>query len=301
LEKYVEDTTAPERGARLSGAAPPARALGAAPRAAPSIAAESLEASDAQTSLRTEDSVVWLRLRGATPRTLREIGRIVEGAIKLADREGVEALSMRRLAKALDTGTTSLYRYVRSKDELLDLMVDAVMVGLPPDGLLTGAWRADFSLVARRLRAQILRHPWLTSHRVSRALLGPNSLRAAEAVFSVVRTIAPDITTAMAIVSLLRQYIVGAVAEEIAERETQARTQLTEAQWRRRVAPYVRSIIGTGQFQNFAEAVIEGEDLSFEQQFEFGLARLLDGIERYVAEARAPADRSGTAARPADT
>src|SRR5262249_37946424 len=163
--------------------------------------------------------------------TLREIGRIVAGAIQLADREGVEALSMRRLAKGLGTGTTSLFPYVRSRGGVLDLMVDAVMVGLPPEGLPTGAWGADgWLLRARRLRAQILRPPWLTSHRVSRALLGPNSLRAAETVFSAVPAITPDVTTAMAIVSTLRQYIVGAVSEEIAERETQRRTQLTEAE-----------------------------------------------------------------------
>src|SRR6478672_5969627 len=78
--------------------------------------------------------VVWLRLETLSPRARRELDRIVAAAVVLADREGLEALSMRRLAAELDTGTTTLYRYVTGRDELLELMVDAVNRGGGEEG-----------------------------------------------------------------------------------------------------------------------------------------------------------------------
>ena len=77
------------------------------------------------------------------------------------------------------------------------------------------------------------------------------------------------------------------MADELGELEAQRRTGVTEDQWRAQLAPYVRSVIEAGSFPNFARVVIQADDLSYEQQFEFGLARLLGGIEAFVRQAPA--------------
>jgi AcrR family transcriptional regulator len=233
--------------------------------------------------------LVWVRLRDASPRALREVDRIVRASIALADEEGPTWLSMRHLATALATGTTSLYRYVKGKDELLELMVDAVNGEAPspteriPTGP-TGDWRADLRLIARGRRQQFLAHPWLASQATSRLALGPNTLRAAEFASAVVAQLSADATVAGSILSTILGFVHGAVADELGELEAQRRTGVTEDQWRAQLAPYVRSVIDGGSYPNFAKVVIKAEDLSYEQQFEFGLARLLDGIEAFVSQ-----------------
>ena len=231
--------------------------------------------------------LVWLRLRTASPRALREVDRIVRASIELADQEGPAWLSMRHLAGALATGTTSLYRYVKGKDELLELMVDAVNGEPPSPGepipvAPSGDWRADLRLIARGRRNQFLRHPWLASQATSRLALGPNTLQAAEFASAVVAQLTPNTTTAGAILGALLGFVHGAVTEELGELEAQRRTGISEEAWRAELAPYVRSVIDSGRYPHFAEVVISAEDLDYDEQFEFGLDRLLDGVEAFI-------------------
>ena len=230
--------------------------------------------------------VVWLRLETLTARARRELDRIVAAAVGLADREGLEALSMRRLAAELDTGTTTLYRYVTGRDELLDLMVDAVNGS---DGVVTGrpaAWRDGLALVAREARGRFLAHPWLASQLVARPTIGPNTLRGAEFVLEIALGLTEDPGTAASVTSSLLAYVQGSVAAELAEREAQRRTGLDEGAWRETVAPWVRSILTDARFPAFASVWGAAAGLTFEDQFEFGLERLLDGFERLAKPIR---------------
>ena len=222
--------------------------------------------------------VVWMRLASSSARTRREVDRIIAAAIELADREGLEALSMRRLAAALDTGTTSLYRYVESRDELLELMVDAVGGEDPVPDSPSDDLREDLAFIARGARRSYLRHPWLATQFASRPAIGPNTLRAADFAFDVASRLTPDVTEAASIVASVLYFVRGAVADELAEDEAQRRTGLTEDEWRAQVRPYMRSIIDSGAYPHFAAAVAAGLDRGFEEQFESGLARLLAGI-----------------------
>ena len=83
--------------------------------------------------------------------------------MRIADREGFAAVSMRRIATELDAGTMTLYHYVRTKDELLTLVVDAVMaeVVIPATEPIPTDWRAALTMVAERTRAALERHPWI--------------------------------------------------------------------------------------------------------------------------------------------
>ena len=112
--------------------------------------------------------------------------RIVHEAVRLADREGVDGLSMRRLAGMLDAGAMSHYHYVANKDELLDGMIDVVFdeIELPPDD---ADWASAMRREASSAREVLARHPWATPLMESRTTPGPANLRHREAVTACLR------------------------------------------------------------------------------------------------------------------
>jgi AcrR family transcriptional regulator len=248
-----------------------------------------------------QPDVVWLRLGTLSGRARRELDRIVAAAIDLADREGLDALSMRRLAGELDTGTTTIYRYVTGRDELLELMVDAVNGS---DGNVTGkpaTWRAGLELVAREARARLLAHPWLASQLVSRPTIGPNTLRGAEFVISIAIELTGDATTAAAVASSLMAFVQGSVFAELAEQAAHRRSGLDERAWRETVAPWVQSILGDAEFPAISRVIVAADELTFDERFEFGLARLLDGFELLADGRSARAAATGSAAKASAT
>ena len=102
------------------------------------------------------------RIDEAKPRTPLTRERILQAAVELADRGGVDALSMRKLAQDLDVVPMALYRHVANKDELLDAMVDAVMVEI--DALETGLdWKEAMRRRILSARRMLQRHPWAAS------------------------------------------------------------------------------------------------------------------------------------------
>src|ERR1700676_4078082 len=104
---------------------------------------------------------VWARPEpgGRSPRLRRD--QIASAALAIADAEGFAAVSMRRVAAELGSGTMSLYRYIDAKGELAALMADALGAGLlGPGGELPADWRAALATMAGRTRAAYLRHPW---------------------------------------------------------------------------------------------------------------------------------------------
>ena len=107
--------------------------------------------------------------------------RLVDEAVRLADRDGVDGLSMRRLAGTLGAGAMSLYHYVASKDELLDAMIDTVFaeIELPP---LEADWQTAMRRQAVSARQVLARHPWAIGLMESRTTPGPANLRHREAV-----------------------------------------------------------------------------------------------------------------------
>jgi AcrR family transcriptional regulator len=112
--------------------------------------------------------------------------RVVVEAVQLADRDGVDGLSMRRLAGALGAGAMSLYHYVANKEELLDAMIDAVFeeIELPPED---ADWQSAMRRRAVSARQVLARHPWAIGLMESRTSPGPANLRHHEAVTACLR------------------------------------------------------------------------------------------------------------------
>ena len=121
--------------------------------------------------------VIWMRPEHATTGrpAQRSRAEITAAAVTIADREGLDAVSMRRVATELGTGAASLYRYVDTREDLLDLMIDATgseYVFVAP----TGDWLADLLDISDQAHAIMRRHPWLPSLLITRSVLGPNGL-----------------------------------------------------------------------------------------------------------------------------
>lgn len=134
--------------------------------------------------------------------------RVVAEAVRIADREGVEGLSMRRLAGALGAGAMSLYHYVASKDELLDAMIDVVFeeIELPP---AEADWQSAMRQEAASTRQVLARHPWATSLMESRTSPGPANLRHREAVTACLRRAGFSVVMATHANWLLNSYVYG--------------------------------------------------------------------------------------------
>lgn len=228
-----------------------------------------------------EPALVWAKERRSPRRQAPSVEQIVRTAIAIADAEGLPALSMRRVAADLGSGTASLYRYVASRDELLDLMIDEVKGAEHTE--LTGDWRADLESVAHQVRATLLRHPWLSGEIPGRPALGTNSLRRHEAALLAAAPLTGDITFAAGAVDVVLAYVFGTVTQELAELQAQRRSGLTKEQWQASVGPYIREVIESGEYPQFSRRVIEAVDRTAEEVFAFGLAVVLDGIA-----ARAP-------------
>jgi AcrR family transcriptional regulator len=222
-------------------------------------------------------SLVWNREPYSPRRHSISVERVAGAGVAIADAEGLEALSMRRVAAELGSGTTSLYRYIKNRDELLDLMVDAV-AGDAEARVWSGDWRTDLTALAHDQRTLMLRHPWLGSLLSTRPALGPNFLRRMDDALAAVAELTADATRGANAISLIHDYVRGAVSRELAELEARRRTGKTGDEWRADVAPYIREVIASGDYPHFARRVVEARDLSFLEQFDYGLDRILDGI-----------------------
>jgi AcrR family transcriptional regulator len=225
--------------------------------------------------------VIWMlpEYPGRGPKPAYSRAEITEAAIKVADAEGLEAVSMRRVAQQIGAGTMSLYRYVPRKSDLFELMSDAVAGESPLSGMPSGDWRADLTALARGQRAAVLRHPWLIELTPGSGM-GPNSLRIVEATFSAVSVLGLGIDAMMEIVGQVSAFATGYVHQELTDEKARRRSGLDREEWFRRQAPYVRKLIDSGDYPMLRRIIIDAElpHMDPDARFERGLSRLLDGI-----------------------
>jgi len=139
--------------------------------------------------------------------------RVVTEAVRLADSEGVDKLSMRRLAGVLDAGAMSLYHYVANKDELLDGMIDVVFDEIElPQG---GDWKVAMRQRALSARQVLKRHPWAISLMESRTAPGTANLRHREAVTACLRGAGFSVIMGTHANWLLDSFVYGFVLQEV--------------------------------------------------------------------------------------
>jgi AcrR family transcriptional regulator len=159
---------------------------------------------------------IWMRPeRAAAGRPAqRSRAEITAVALDIADREGLDAVSMRRVAAELGTGAASLYRYVETREELLDLMTDAIAAEyeLPAP---TGDWMADMVAVGEQSRAIMRRHTWLPGLVIARPVIGPNDIALLEHVLAVLASHPADPQTKMEAFAMLNGLTAAFVLHEL--------------------------------------------------------------------------------------
>ena len=204
------------------------------------------------------------------------IDGIVAAAVAVADTDGLDALSMRRVADELGVGTMSLYRYLPGKAELYELMLDAVM-GEDPMAPKSEGWRESLADVARRSLAGYRRHPWLLDASLSRGLVGPNQAAVLDRLLAILDGTGLTSGQKMAVIGLLIGYVQGR-ARQLAD-ATPTEQGLSDGQFWQEFAPLLEPHLD--RFPTHA-AVWRDDELTWEDEFEFGLRRVLDGIGAYI-------------------
>ncbi|WP_406103795.1 TetR/AcrR family transcriptional regulator [Micromonospora globbae] len=223
---------------------------------------------------RPRPSAIWLREEPVRkPRLSRE--RITRAAVELLDVEGVEGLSMRRLAARLDAGTMSLYQYVGSREDVLDLATDEAVAEIAIDDVEGLPWRAAVSQQMGRGRQVMLRHPWLPTLISTRPLLGPHALARSELVYALLRGAGLDGARLTAAVGALTYYVQGYAAMENTWRGLR-HEPAAEADLRRRAQEHLDR--AAERHPTLARHADLGND-DFDASFQLGLDVLLDGIE----------------------
>ncbi len=207
---------------------------------------------------------------------------------------------MRRVAERLGIGTMSLYTYVPGKAELLDLMLDTVYAErVGQEDLATGTLRQRLEVLARGQWAFHRRHAWTLSVATGRSVLGPNETAGYEAALSVVADLSVSARDAVAIVDTISLYVRGAARDATEAAGAEQATGMTELEWWTERDAILTEKMADGRFPTLERlGAAGGFDVPEETEnynvqfivddFEFGLQRMLDGIESYVAAHRAP-------------
>ncbi|WP_293900581.1 TetR/AcrR family transcriptional regulator [Phenylobacterium sp.] len=221
------------------------------------------------------------------PKQRLSTDEVVQAAIALADAEGVQALSMRRVAQAVGVSPMSLYTYVPSKAELVDLMFDRALVETADPGEDLAGWRAKLAFIARERWALNARHPWLQDLALHRPPLGPNVLRKAEVMLRALDGMGLDDEDMGLAAEALQNYIGGALLSARDAREAEQRSGLTDEQWFAIVTPALEAHYDPLHYpsvKRMGEAR-SGRTRSPSERtarFEFGLERVLDGLDAFI-------------------
>jgi AcrR family transcriptional regulator len=221
------------------------------------------------------------------PKQRASVDAVVDAAIEIADDEGIDTLSMRRIADRLGLKPMSVYTYVPGKVELIDLMVDRV-AGEQPLPELGGSLRERLEQVAQLAWNEYVRHPWLLSIDTSRPPLGPNVSDRWEWRLRAIEGLGLGDLDMDQVITLVTGFVTAPARAFIdAERMYRTATESDEDWWDRN-APILEQIMDPARYAisgrvGQAAGDESGSPADHERAFRFGLARVIDGIEAYVA------------------
>ncbi len=234
-------------------------------------------------------TVVAGRARTAAPRTEAELSRdrVVKAAIRIADAEGIRALSMRRIASGLGVATMALYRHVTAKEELILEMADMALgeIRFPPEP--PPGWRVQLELMARAQWALFRRHPWLAQAlSITRPQPLANLLRHADWATRALDGHGLPASTIMYAHITIFNHVRGIALSFESEAESESGTAVSADAWLAVHEPILRDLVAGGRFPNFADVALRAPfDYDLDTLFEFGLQRLLDGFSVLLAKA----------------
>lgn len=217
---------------------------------------------------------------------------IVAAAIRVADAEGLEAVSMARVAKELGFTTMSLYRHVASKDELLQLMWNDSAQGAASLALDGSGWRERLRSWALVQREMLDRHPWITQMPMGAPPMAPNSMLFVERGLEILDDTGLSDTDKVRIIGIISSYTLSE-ARIAHDTVRAARAAGTAPTWN--FEGLLRQLVDEETYPRLhrlawsADIATEHDD---RREFEFGLERILDGVEAYISRSNGPGPAS---------
>ncbi|MGW2017498.1 TetR/AcrR family transcriptional regulator [Streptomyces sp. NPDC001927] len=231
-----------------------------------------------------EPEVIWARPErtGRGPKPAYSRADIVAAAVRIADADGIEALSMRRIAADIGCGTMSLYNYVPRKEDLYELMVDAVSGEYELPDPPSGDWRADMLQVGRQARGILRRHPWVIRLMTTGYAFGPNALRFLEACLACLDGLDLPGGTKMELIATVNGTVMTIVANELALAERARGLPWSEEQEQAVRGAYLAGRLAGGDYPRLAAVIGEAgvERLDPEEIFDRTLGRAIDSFVR---------------------
>jgi AcrR family transcriptional regulator len=215
-------------------------------------------------------------------------GEIVRLAMELADRDGLEALSMRRIAAELNSGVMSLYYYVPAKGDLLDLLLEHALGEIALPGGPSCDWRQEVRSLAIDTRECLKRHPWMLVLINSRPTLGPNRLAQMEFLMNALSAPGLSHTTVWRAMGSIYSYVVGYVSFELSEAHSVRRAARAQ-----QPDPGFSRLLDSGPYPALRRLFSSGPPVSPDNEgFEAGLDMVLEGISALRCPNRAAGMRS---------
>ena len=232
--------------------------------------------------------LMWGRVEAPKrgPKSKVALADLVQAAVRIADAEGIDAVSTRRVAEAVGISPMSFYTHIPDKAVLLDLMLDAVAG--PAEGdeseapvFVPELWRANVAFVAREYRAFYLRHPWVLQVGTHRPVLGPNTMRSYEYFLAAFDALGLSEVEMDMSVSMVANYVHGAVRDLARSRMVKELTGMSDDEWWHTIAPFLETLDYTPYPVASRVGPVVGELYGLgdpDRAFEFGLERILDGL-----------------------
>jgi AcrR family transcriptional regulator len=212
--------------------------------------------------------------RSARPRAPLSRERVLRAAIVLADKSGIESLSMRKLGQVLGVEAMSLYNHVANKDDLLDGLVDLVVgeIEVPAIG---SDWKPAMRKRATSAREVLSRHPWASGVMESRIKPGAATLRYHDSVLGILRRAGFSVEMAAHAFSILDSYVFGFGVQEL-------NMPIGSPEEVAKIAKIFLRQLRDDQYPYLAEMTEHAVESGYDQsdEFEFGLDLILDGLER---------------------
>ncbi len=203
-----------------------------------------------------------------------DVGRIVDTALKLIDEVGIQALTLRMLADALDSGTATLYRHFDGKDELLALVADRILgeVRVPPEELDGLSWREAVTVAAEAFYGTLCRHPHALSLLAAQVPVGPNGLRARERLITLFLSHGFPVGLAARAFTALGHYVIGFAIQQHGPGTPRPEEQSQLRDYYNALDP--------DSYPSTTAAADELTSVPLHEEFRFGLDLLLDGLEK---------------------
>jgi AcrR family transcriptional regulator len=235
-----------------------------------------------------DTELIWLRPEPSARKPRFSRDQISRAAIAIADADGFDAVTMKRIAAELGAGTMTLYYYVRTKADIVALMQDAILADLLiPAAELPASWRDALVAISRRTREVLLVHPWsLVS--LNDAQFGPNATRHYEQSLVAVSTLQLRMARKIELIGILDNYVFGNALSTVEALE-RVRAAAANPRLVTDAVAYGARLLGSGEFPQLAELsrqmasdVAEPgppmTESALERQFETGLDALLNGL-----------------------